>query len=195
MSISACGRSYTGEENGVCKIGCDLLYQNKDLYSSHLFSENADALLLLEPSQDFIEADDDVFEDPSILRQIDSGFDKYKIPETHTKTMPVAKDTANIVIVKKSPVGDWLDCASKNSGIPRWILLTAILSAVLIALFLSFSSEKREENNSSTEKGSKGDNCYLIKNEFIPEKESKTAILDVQFSAPPKYTAVDSEKV
>lgn len=167
------------------------------MYSSHLFSENADALLLLEPSQDLIEADDDVFEDPSILSQIDSGFDKYKIPETHTKTMPVAKDTANIhsSVVVKAPAGDWLDCASKNSGIPRWILLTAILSAVLIALFLSFSSEKREENNSNAKKGSKVDDWYLVKNEFNPEKESKTAVLDVQFTAPPKYTAVDSEKV
>lgn len=91
--------------------------------------------VLSSPERDI---DFDTISDPSIKNQLDSS-GKYKIPETHIRTMPINNKTREY----KKDSGDWLDCASQNSGIPRWILLTSMLSGVLIALWLCFATEKK----------------------------------------------------
>lgn len=97
------------------------------------------SIVLASPDKDI---EFDLLSDPSIKSQLEIGFNiDYKIPETHIRTMPI-----EIKGLSKDS-GDWLDCASRNSGIPRWILLTAILSAILVALWLSFSTDKRNSQD------------------------------------------------
>ena len=42
---------------------------------------------------------------------------------------------------------DWLQCASKHTGIPPWLLAFAIFAAVLSAVWLCLSPEKVAEQN------------------------------------------------
>lgn len=111
--------------------------------------------------------------------------------------MPI-EITEEEITVKESR--DWLDCASYNSGIPRWILLSAILSAVLIALWLSFSTEKRNSQEPTIMLDITDDKMILINDDT--EKDPKLleanpgiySSHDVNFSVPPKYS-VECEKV
>lgn len=167
-----------------------------------IFTEvNENDIMVMDPDLDFLE--NDILSDPSIRSQIDVNYKTaYKIPETRIRSMPI-EDT-NIerkdrVVMRVSVTsGDWLDCASKNSGIPRWVLLSMILSAVLMALWLSFSTEQKEEQSEdgATEKcGSlRQDECCLILNEHVPEKDPAIFEKEVDFSEPPKYT-VENQKV
>lgn len=146
--------------------------------STFLILEEEDSnIVLAEPDLEILESD--LLSDPSIRSQLEIGFNiDYKIPETHIRTMPIEfKDDTTVII--KHDSGDWLDCASRNSGIPRWILLTAILSAVLIALWLSFSTEKKKTAD---------DEQLILEDEHFDEKDPR--LLD----APPKYS-LESEKV
>lgn len=81
------------------------------------------------------------------------------------------------------PAGDWLDCASRNSGIPRWILISAILLAILLGIWLIFASEKRET---------------LQSNEHVADLNSDTEALVCNIETypvpPPKYS-LESETV
>lgn len=68
--------------------------------------------------------------------------------------------------------GDWLDCASRNSGIPRWILLAAISSAVLVALWLSFSSDKKSlQDEDNVDIDIPDDKLILENHELFMEKD------------------------
>lgn len=40
------------------------------------------------------------------------------------------------------PGSDWLQCASRHIGIPRWVLAFAIAAALLSAMWLCFAPEK-----------------------------------------------------
>lgn len=143
------------------------MFKNRRLLKS-AFSD--DIMLVISDS-----TDTNLFRDPNVVSALNSisGY-KYKMPEVQVKTMP-------IVTVKTLPAGDWLDCASRNSGIPRWVLLTAILAAVLVALFLSFSAERRDDS-SATAENEKIDRQYLVKSDKkYPEKEESN---EVAFSEP-----------
>lgn len=84
--------------------------------------------------------------------------------------------------------GDWLDCASQNSGIPRWILLAAISSAVLVALWLSFSSDKKnsqDENNMNVD--IPDDKLLIANHEILVEKDPS------MLETPPLYLRVNED--
>ncbi|CAH1974005.1 unnamed protein product [Acanthoscelides obtectus] len=134
----SCEESYIEKkENEICKTGCDLMAKEQESLTSALLIEAESTIVLASPDRD-IELD--LLSDPSLKSQIEVGFNvDYKIPETHIRTMPIEISEEEINIRETT---DWLDCASRNSGIPRWILLSAILLAILVALWLSFSSEK-----------------------------------------------------
>lgn len=156
----ACDSSYrSAEENKICKIGCDLRAKNG---LSNIYDENN--VSLFGPNMDFLESDE-------VLRYevVHGYYYQYKIPEAYVKTAPARKG-------KLHNKNDWLDCASKSSGIPRWVLLSAILSAILIALFLSLSADRQQEEAERN----KDDKCCLIKDKV----ESKTSVLD---TAPHNY--------
>lgn len=94
---------------------------------------------------------------------------------------------------QKQNTGDWLDCASRNSGIPRLILLVAITAAVLIALWLSFSTDKRTE-------GDEDDDENLIKYDMVNEEKQNMDYVekvplddDIEFSEPSKYMQEDQK--
>lgn len=131
--------------------------------------------------------------DPNIQSQLDFGYNvEYKIPETRIRTMPIEQ---MIDYNQKQNTGDWLDCASRNSGIPRLILLVAITAAVLIALWLSFSTDKRAENDMD-------DDENLIKEDLVSEEKNymdyieKVPLEDddgIEFSEPSKYAQEDQK--
>lgn len=136
----------------------------------------------------------DFLSDPSIKSQLEIGFNiDYKIPETRIRTMPI--EVQEKFLTKDQNV-DWLDCASRNSGIPRWLLILPILLAVLIALWLSCLTEKQKNQDClddgrdvdvSDEKLILADD-EVAKNADLPEKE-------VEFlNFPTKYT-LETEKV
>lgn len=148
-----------------------------------LEDEDANSIVLAEPDLEILESD--ILSDPSIKSQLEIGFNiDYKIPETHIRTMPIEFKDDDNTIKSNEYSGDWLDCASRNSGIPRWILLTAFLSAVLVALWLSFSTEKRSSDELV--------DIDVPDDKLIIGDEEKDR--EFEFLAPPKYT-VESEKV
>nr|CAI5850086.1 unnamed protein product [Callosobruchus analis] len=196
----SCEESYIEKkENEICITGCDLMAKEQESLTSALLIEEENTIVLASPDRD-IELD--FLSDPSLKSQIEVGFNvDYKIPETHIRTMPIEISEEEINIRESS---DWLDCASRNSGIPRWILLSAILSAILVALWLSFSSEKHvnqdEVINSDTP-----DDRLIFENDTALEKfklildeiERTRTFLEnypfvareIHLEAPPKYSA------
>ncbi|KAJ8960013.1 hypothetical protein NQ318_009449 [Aromia moschata] len=193
----SCDDSYINkEENKICQTGCNLMAKEQEILVSGFLIEAESSIVLASPDR---EIEFDLLSDPSIKSQLEVGFNvDYKIPETHIRTMPI-EITEEEITIKES--GDWLDCASRNSGIPRWILLSAILFAVLIALWLSFSTEKRSSQEENVDVDIPDDKL-ILENEYIAEKDPSilendpNAVIneEVKFIAPPKYS-VESEKV
>lgn len=161
------------------------------MFVTDFIIESEENIVLASPDR---EIEFDLLSDPSIKSQLETGVD-YKIPETHIRTMPIPEEGVTL----KEP-RDWLDCASYNSGIPRWILLSAILSAVLIALWLSFSTEKRNSQEPTIMLDITDDKMILINDDTEKDPkllESNPCIYssqEVNFSVPPKYS-VECEKV
>ncbi|XP_023014314.1 transmembrane protein 59-like [Leptinotarsa decemlineata] len=195
----SCEETYiVKEENNICKTGCSIMAKEQENLVSTLILETENSIVLASPER---EIEFDLFSDPSIRNQLEIGFNvDYKIPETHIRTMPI-EITEEEIRVKES--GDWLDCASRNSGIPRWILLSAILSAVLIALWLSFSSEKRNSTEEEISEIDIPDDKLILEHDDSPEKDpcllEQGPVLFVeninyQPEAPPKYT-LENDKV
>lgn len=148
--------------------------------------DNPKNFIITEPELEVFEFE--LLSDPNIQSQLDFGYNvEYKIPETRIRTMPIEQI---VDYNQKQAAGDWLDCASRNSGIPKWILLAAILSAVLIALWLSLSTEKRVD----------ADDVNLLKDGTQTDEEAvdyeekdKLSIDDVEFSEPCKYLLEDQK--
>ncbi|CAH1170494.1 unnamed protein product [Phaedon cochleariae] len=168
--LISCEESYlVKKENEICQTGCNEMGKIQENLVSNLLIETENSIVLASPEQ---EIEFDVLSDPSLKSQLEVGFNvEYKIPETHIITMPI-EITEEVIQVKES--GDWLDCASRNSGIPRWILLSAILAAVLIALWLSFSTDKRnnqEEEENIVDIDIPDDKLILETNETLMEKD------------------------
>ncbi|KAJ8977532.1 hypothetical protein NQ317_010052 [Molorchus minor] len=159
------------EEMAVCKTGCNLMSKEQDVLISGFLIEQESVIEILNPDREVEEFD--FLSDPSIRSQLEVGFNvDYKIPETHIRTMPIEITEEEIIVQENTTKsGDWLDCASRNSGIPRWILLSAILLAVLIALWLSFSTEKRSSRDENIEIDIPDDKL-ILENEVIIEKDS-----------------------
>nr|CAH7763659.1 unnamed protein product [Callosobruchus chinensis] len=200
----SCEESYIEKkENEICKTGCDLMAKEQESLTSALLIEEENTIVLASPDRD-IELD--FLSDPSLKSQIEVGFNvDYKIPETHIRTMPIEISEEEINIRETS---DWLDCASRNSGIPRWILLSAILSAILVALWLSFSSEKHVNQDEITDIDTPDSRLIYVDNitkerfKLILDETEKThtflenhrfAFEDYPLEAPPKYSVTSED--
>lgn len=145
-------------------------------------------IVLAEPDMELIETD--FLSDPSIKSQLEIGFNiDYKIPETHIRTMPI--ELQDKYLTRTQNV-DWLDCASRNSGIPRWLLLSAILLAVLFALWLSCLTEKQrhQECKGCTEEVRDTDKVNLLVEHNVDYCEKEVEFLN----STTKYT-LETEKV
>lgn len=167
----SCNEAYTGrtEQLKSCEVGCSATWKRKeaaDLSLIPLFLQfeqlrqqdrSGGAAVIVEPELEIVESEDLILE-PLMQNQIEIiGYSvEYKIPEAKIRTMPIDDHwrTEEIVeaiddrrgnsqLQQQQPSGDWLDCASRNSGIPKWFLLLAIIVAILAALFLSISSERK----------------------------------------------------
>lgn len=131
------------EENECCNKGCDEMAKKWKIEIPFLIispDDDVNTIVLAEPDMEILETE---MSDPSIKSQLEIGFNiDYKIPETHIRTMPIRFSETRYVEKESS---DWLDCASRNSGIPRWILVSAILSAILVALWLSVATKQVDD--------------------------------------------------
>lgn len=163
---------------------------------------------LLETEIQILESN--ILSDPTIKNQIQLGYDlEYKIPETKIRTMPIAEILERRIIESKSQAsGDWLDCASRNSGIPKSILAIAILLAIVVVFILLIASARdRALENLIGEMNTVERDEYVVDVEYGVEKKDNfpsvnennddTAKLvenEINFSKPPKYQS-ETEKV
>lgn len=84
------------------------------------------------------------------------------------------------------PGSDWLQCASKNTGIPRWILGCSIAVGTAVALWLCFIGDKITENTTNK---LINDNSNYTSNIMLVCSDKK---------APPEYTEfinIDETKI
>ncbi|CAH1112520.1 unnamed protein product [Psylliodes chrysocephalus] len=191
----SCEESYIiNEEKDICQTGCNLMAKEQESFISTFLIETENSIVLASPDR---EIELDLLSDPSIKSQLEIGFNiDYKIPATNIRTMPIEIEEE----FKVKETGDWLDCASRNSGIPRWILLSAILSAVLIALWLSFSTEKRNGSEEEIQEIDIPDEKLLIASDELSLIKDETILESgpvfpnaANKEAPPKYTARSEE--
>ncbi|CAG9862593.1 unnamed protein product [Phyllotreta striolata] len=185
----SCEESYIiKDENDICQTGCNLMAKEQEIFIATFLIETENSIVLASPDK---EIEFDLLSDPSIKSQLEIGFNiDYKIPATNIRTMPIEIEEE----IKVKETGDWLDCASRNSGIPRWILLSAILSAVLIALWLSFSTEKRNASEEEFHEIEIPDEKLIIANDELSTVKDSNDDGDFVFpnlsnkEAPPKYS-------
>lgn len=83
--------------------------------------------------------------------------------------------------------GDWLDCASLNSGIPKWILLSAIVVALLVMLYLLCMSRDDAEILDKIFQHELGTSIEsdLIKSDLLMDE--KIDYLDVDIKKDPNF--------
>lgn len=165
----------------ACVIGCKAMFKKKESEVTNVLllidQEKPKNVIFLEPELELLESD--ILSDPLIHSQIEIGYNiEYKIPETNIRTMPIVEfiemERETETRHQQQITTDWLDCASRNSGIPKWILLPAILTAVVIAVWLSFGTftERRDKEDIllDDEKDEK-DGADCIKSAYCPTEE------------------------
>ncbi|KAF7270226.1 hypothetical protein GWI33_016776 [Rhynchophorus ferrugineus] len=192
-----CNESYSfPKERKVCTTGCELIASKTEIDAEFLIQSDEEKakneLVLGEPDSDLLETE--LLSDPSIKNQLEIGLNvDYKIPETHIRTMPIEGNLE----INKHTSGDWLDCASKNSGIPRWILLSIMLGTVIVAIWLTLSIESRR-GVEDIEEGIILDvpNDVSLLEDYIIEKDCSIFEKDYFFNntafiPPPKYSEIN----
>ncbi|XP_065171260.1 transmembrane protein 59-like [Atheta coriaria] len=215
---SSCVDAYSQLDlNTACRKGCKNMLRKKqsELEAVIVYIEQ-DTKNLDNPQPELDELEMTWFIEnyaPRELHYVDGQRD-YKIPESMYRTLPIETLFEELTKpMNPPPSGDWLDCASRNSGIPKWILVSAIISAILVALYLSISSEKKvisddlligdDEDDQGEEKEKEAEPLpakvpLLELDEQKHDNEAQDGRQDVLFStpptAPPKYT-IENEKV
>ncbi|XP_066592219.1 transmembrane protein 59-like [Prorops nasuta] len=195
---ASCTEAYgEAQERYACSTGCELIAKQRisDLYS--LISvvlyveENMDPNVLL-TSPDMPESD--ILSDPGLKKELlprwwdTNGF---KLPQTYIKTVPInTKNTDYGIQLDYSveseqsvptPVSNWLQCASRNTGIPQWLLGTAIIAVTLVALWLCLSPDR---SNDTTKE-------LILDNSNLPNKVTLYVPDDNgNYMTPPKYVDV-----
>ncbi|KAI4461359.1 transmembrane protein 59-like protein [Holotrichia oblita] len=199
----SCKEAYLDTQNRmVCITGCNTMDNLMNVYafmkqdnSRNLFSES-----------DIEVFETDLFSDPIIKTHLQLGYSfRYKIPETRVKTMPILEIMEQRILESKSQFpGNWLDCASRNSGIPKIVLLVALSFASITALFLLISSIRYRDTAQFPFSMEHTDQCYDAKINYtekmnLDSKKKETEELvalaenEIYFSKPPLYE-VDNEK-
>lgn len=123
------------KERKVCAIGCHLISSNTEndvkMLVEPINEKSKKELVIGEPDTDLLESDM-LMSDPSFKSQLEIGFNiDYKIPETHIRTMPIERKIYAVRVVLKD---SWLECVSKTSGIPRWILALVLFGAFVVVI-------------------------------------------------------------
>ncbi|XP_014211653.1 uncharacterized protein LOC106641672 [Copidosoma floridanum] len=154
---SSCTMAYQDlQELVACRTGCALMTDQRLDSFTPLFSiaiQFGDVQPNILFPQDT--PDNNIFTDFGLSKELlpvwwnENGM---KLPETYLKTIPI--DTGSMDYTAPSeyleenekstslPGSDWLQCASRHTGIPRWLLALAIATAALSALWLCLSPEK-----------------------------------------------------
>jgi len=184
----ACDESYSFQADTSkpsCYFGCKSIFSKQDsdfaiagmflLLNGNEFSKDNYKKLELSALINIEEVDSELIIDPSVLQQLSQEEINYKIPLSSVRTMPI-----QTAILKQSKSG-WLDCASYNSGIPKWVLIVMVIMAVIAVIWLSITADlKHSEKVKNVEEGSTPD-----------ENDEKKLFIDneaeIAFSLPPKY--------
>lgn len=173
--FESCNESYQRAlMRNACITGCKAMSKKKESEVTNVLllidQEKQKNVIFLEPELELLESD--ILSDPLIHSQIEIGYNiEYKIPETNIRTMPIEEfiefERESTTRHQQQITTDWLDCAARNSGIPKWILMPAILTAVIIAVWLSFGTftERRDKEEILLE-DEKNDEC--VKSVYCP---------------------------
>lgn len=164
---ASCMEAYSHtKDRYACNIGCSRMAKQKQAelhitsISWSMYVEDGNSVLMLQPV-DF--EPDDVLTDPGLRRQFEHGWgnggdqsDDDRIPETHIRTLPmenivargsVGENNPNLVSLHSARMaGDWLDCAARKIGLPRVVLASVVLFAMLTALWLCLAPDRRASN-------------------------------------------------
>ncbi|XP_043270944.1 uncharacterized protein [Venturia canescens] len=199
---SSCTEAYQVlQDRSACTSGCDFMAAQKfaDLLSilSVFYVEDSNVLLM---SLDMPE--NDVMTDPGLRKELLPGWwdtEGFKLPQTFIKTVPKDADTMGdyggssvyygetkqSVTINDS---DWLQCASRHTGIPRWLLGSAIAVGATAAIWLRFIADRDvTEESSPTPSAS-----------TLPQKSNLTTKLTIVIpdevplhkTPPPKYSEI-----
>lgn len=199
---ASCSEAYTvTQDRDACKAGCNYMSKQRisdllSLLSVAVYVEenvgiDTNALLM---SPEIPETD--ILTDPSLRKELLPGWwdsDGFKLPQTFVKTVPMDSGTADYGIPSdysgendqsvSLPGSDWLQCASRHTGIPRWLLGSAIVGAALSILWLClFPKEQSDFDIGIKETETEKQNLPSKMMVYIPDEAP------LYQSPPPKYS-------
>ncbi|GJQ71493.1 hypothetical protein Trydic_g11210 [Trypoxylus dichotomus] len=198
----SCMEAYINKENErACLTGCYTMGKRKEADLANILTflqQSSTKNLFLESDIEISESD--LLSDPMIKTQLQLGYSlEYKIPETKVKTMPISEIIEQRILESKSQFpGNWLDCASRNSGIPKLILLLGLSFASILVLFLFFRALKVQTElyiNETQEVKPEDCESKLKFDQNVCDNEQRTDELaelvenEISFSKPPKYSS------
>ncbi|XP_008559860.1 transmembrane protein 59 [Microplitis demolitor] len=203
---SSCSEAYQNvNERFACIVGCTFMAKQRifDLVSilSAALSTEDDLIAhhFLVTSIDM--PDNTILSDPGLKKEILPGWwdtEGFKLPQTFIKSVP--QDSAamdyNISPDYSSeqdqsfpwPATNWLQCASKHTGIPRWILSCSIIIGVIAVIWIVIVSEKSADSKVN-------DNNNKSINDSNNDEHSRVILIYPNDKTPPDYAeCVNEEK-
>ncbi|XP_034944982.1 transmembrane protein 59-like [Chelonus insularis] len=160
---SSCTEAYIDrEDRSACIMGCTYMAKQRilDLVSilSAALSTEDDLIIPHHLLVISLDMPDNAMSDPGLKKEIFPGWwdsEGFKLPQTFIKSVPqdstvmdysISPDYSGEVEQTISmPGANWLQCVSRHTGIPRWVLSSFIITGALAALWLCFVSEKTTE--------------------------------------------------
>ncbi|CAG5104136.1 Protein of unknown function [Cotesia congregata] len=194
----ACSEAYQNvNERFACIVGCTFMAKQRifdlvSILSAALSSE--DDLIAHHFLVTSIDMPDNTMSDPGLKKEILPGWwdtEGFKLPQTYIKSVPqesgidynLSPDYSGEPDQSYSwPATNWLQCASKHTGIPRWILSCSIILGVIVVIWIGLLSEKSEPKNNATSESNNNDDL------------SKVILIYPNEKTPPDYTDCVSEE-
>ncbi|XP_074110230.1 transmembrane protein 59-like [Cotesia typhae] len=197
---SSCSEAYKNvNERFACIVGCTFMAKQRifdlvSILSAALSSE--DDLIAHHFLVTSIDMPDNTMSDPGLKKEILPGWwdtEGFKLPQTYIKSVPqesagidynLSPDYSGEPDQSYSwPATNWLQCASKHTGIPRWILSCSIILGVIVVIWIGLISDKSESKNNATSESNNNDDL------------SKVILIYPNEKTPPDYTeCVNEEK-
>ncbi|XP_012273385.1 transmembrane protein 59-like isoform X2 [Orussus abietinus] len=197
---AACDEAYDRiiQDRIACRMGCGFMAKRRisdliSLVSIAMYVEEGvnSGILLMSPDI----PENDILTDPGLRKELFPGWwdsNGFKLPQTYIKTVPIDSGTSDYGIPSdysgeneqsvSMPGSDWLQCASRHTGIPRWLLASSIAVAALSALWLCLSPDKSIELGEGILEKSSVPNKMTM---YIPGEEP------LHKKPPPKYSEED----
>ncbi|XP_046616777.1 transmembrane protein 59-like [Neodiprion virginianus] len=198
---ASCIEAYsTPQDRYACNTGCEFMAKERvsqlvSLFSVAIYVEEGPDSSILLMSPDMPESD--ILTDPGLRKELLPGWwdsEGFKLPQTYIKTVPIDSGAVDYGIPSdysgeteqsaSIPGSDWLQCASRHTGMPQWVLAASMIAAALSALWLCLSADKSSDLQSEE----------LISEKSSPSNKLTILILDeapLNKIPPPKYSEID----